>query len=130
MTVTPAPNAYTLSTAIGNKAPNLPSVPMYTMLGRSAEQGRAGRMVPYGSPGPARYSTVSIERFKQQTPRPVILGRPNDQLLHGRRTPAPNAYLPGPLTRYASAPQFTMAGRFPERVDPFYTAADKVPDWE
>ncbi|CAH1725882.1 outer dense fiber protein 3-like protein 2 [Aphis gossypii] len=124
-TRTPAANAYALSTTIGNQAPDMPSAPMYTILGRYP-----GRRW-FSSPGPARYSAVALERFKTQTPRPVMLGAV-DQQTRSKRTPAPNAYFPapGPASRYANAPQFSLGGRVPARSKPFLTAADKVPDWE
>lgn len=127
--VTPAPNKYTVGSTIGNTAPDLPSAPMYTIPGRSDALGRSGGRVG-ASPGPARYPVVDIDRFKRQPPRPVILGRPNPNLGRTKRTPAPNAYAPGPTLRYANAPQFTIAGRIPNQVSPYYTAADKVPNWE
>uniref|UniRef100_A0A2S2PTN8 Outer dense fiber protein 3-B n=1 Tax=Schizaphis graminum TaxID=13262 RepID=A0A2S2PTN8_SCHGA len=134
-TRTPAPNAYALATTIGNQAPDMPSAPMYTISGRSAEPGRGGvgrrGAAWYSSPGPARYSAVALDRFKNQTPRPVMLGSVN-QKTRGKRTPAPNAYFPapGPASRYANAPQFSIGGRTNTRANPYYTAADKVPDWE
>lgn len=124
LTVTPAPNAYHVASTIGNQAVDLPSAPMYTMSGRQK------KATGFVSPGPARYPAVKLEQFKRQMPRPVILGRPVDRSHRTQRTPAPNAYLPGPGFRYANAPHFTMAGRLPTRSDPYYTPADKVPDWE
>ncbi|CAI6358944.1 unnamed protein product [Macrosiphum euphorbiae] len=133
---TPAPNAYALATTIGNLAPNMPSAPVYSMLGRHPEPGRGvgrrrGTAACYSSPGPARYSAVNLERFKMQTPRPVILGR-FEENMRGKRTPAPNAYFPppGPASPFANAPQYTIGGRMKRAANPYYTAADKVPDWE
>ncbi|XP_022181235.1 outer dense fiber protein 3-like protein 2 [Myzus persicae] len=131
---TPAPNAYALATTIGNQVPNIPSAPMHTILGRHDEPGRGGGRrgaAWYKSPGPARYSAVALEHVKKQTPRPVILGR-YDPKMRGKRTPAPNAYFPpaGPASPFANAPQYTIGGRMKRAANPFYTAADKVPDWE
>ncbi|KAL5245208.1 hypothetical protein ACI65C_012618 [Semiaphis heraclei] len=131
---TPAPNAYALPTTIGSLAPNISSAPKHTISGRYAEpgQGDGGKRSTawYRSPGPARYSAVELERFKKQTPRPVILGR-FDQKAPGKRIPAPNAYYP-PMTAsstFINAPQYTIGGRI-KRFNPYYTPADKVPDWE
>ncbi|XP_025203356.1 outer dense fiber protein 3-like protein 2 [Melanaphis sacchari] len=131
-TRTPAPNAYALFTTVGNRTPNLPSAPMYTISGRSTEPGRRRGVAWYSSPGPARYSAVALDRVKKQMPRPVMLGSVNRGQTRGHRTPAPNAYFPaqGPASRFASAPQFSISGRAPARANPYYTAADKVPDWE
>lgn len=134
---TPAPNAYPPATTIGGSgAADLPSAPMYSILGRRAEPGGKGRRIAsFASPGPARYQTVPADRYLLQTPRPVMLGRYDGGTggRAARRTPAPNAYLPTAAAaslRYANAPQFSIAGRYPERADPYYTAADRVPDWE
>lgn len=130
--IAPGPNKYQLASTIGNQAPNLPSVPMYTILGRSADHGAGEkRKTSFSSPGPAQYSAVQMDLFKRQMPRPVMLGRSDRSTAgYGRRTPAPNAYFPGPPSRYANAPQYSIAGRIPQRADPYLTAADKVPDWE
>lgn len=126
LSIGPAPNKYLLATTVGYG-------PMYSIQGRHAEPGGGRRAGNTSSPGPAKYSAVPLERFSLQTPRAVMLGRPADGPDHSsRRTPGPNVYNPGPaaMSRYDNAPQFSIAGRYPERAAPYYTAADLVPDWE
>ncbi|VVC39443.1 Hypothetical protein CINCED_3A014373 [Cinara cedri] len=122
----PAPNAYSKASTLGNQAVDVSSAPMYTILGKRVEpQGGGGKRIP----GPNKYPAVQLELFKSPAmPRPVILGPWSG--CRGKRTPAPNAYFPGPSSsRYASAPQYSMAARIAEQSQPFYTAVDKVPDW-
>ncbi|VVC29098.1 Hypothetical protein CINCED_3A005723 [Cinara cedri] len=122
----PAPNAYSKASTLGNQAVDVSSAPMYTILGKRVEpQGGGGKRIP----GPNKYPAVQLELFKSPAmPRPVILGPWSG--CRGKRTPAPNAYFPGPSSsRYASSPQYFMAARIAEQSQPYYTAVDKLPDW-
>lgn len=129
---TPAPNKYSLGTTIGNGAPDMPSAPMYSIQGRR-DRPAGRRVASHASPGPARYSAVPLEKTLPQPPRPVMFGRHEDGLQRRRRgTPGPNAYQPGAASlssRYPSAPQFSIAGRFPPS-SMVYTTEDLAPDWD
>ncbi|XP_050419955.1 outer dense fiber protein 3-like protein 2 [Adelges cooleyi] len=124
---TPAPNAYGQAAIVGNRVPNLPSVPEYTILGRHDGAGKG--KTNYKSPGPAKYSAVELDLYKKQTPRPVMLGTPAAGKSKRKGTPAPNAYLP-PLVRFDNAPQYSLGERIAQPAGPYLTAADKAPFWE
>ncbi|XP_025421868.1 outer dense fiber protein 3-like protein 2 [Sipha flava] len=123
----PAPNAYSLATTIGNQLPDMPSAPKFSITGLNEKSKRSAKLG--ATPGPNQYPAVPVDLVKTQTPRPVILGRLDPKYRRG--TPAPNRYLPGQSgSRFSNAPQYSMASRLRKPADPYYTAADRVPDWQ
>ena len=87
----PAPNTYSVPSALGSRVPNRRSSPSYTLRGRTKSQGFSEDLAK--TPGPAGYNTVNPQRFKRSAPQYSLGAR---SFLPGDNTqkPGPGTYSP------------------------------------